>query len=262
MQIGDIVIKILAIGDIVGKPGREVVRKKLPQLREEHAIDFIIANGENAAHGIGITPEISDELFFYNINVITTGNHVWHNKQILGYIDRERRLIKPANYPPSTAGAGYYLGKVKDRSICVINLMGRVFMEPLDCPFRKFDDIYRDVAKNADIVIVDFHAEATSEKRAFGWYVDGRATAVFGTHTHIQTSDEEILPHGTGYITDIGMTGSRESVIGMDKDAAINNFLHHTRNRLEVAAGVRCFSGVLLTVDEKGRTVEIRRIYL
>lgn len=253
-------VKIIAIGDIVGRPGREVLRKKLPGLVEEHGIDFVIANGENAAHGKGITPDISDELLFYNINVITTGNHLWNNKKIIGYIDREERLIKPANYPPETRGNGYFIGKVKGLTICVINLLGRVYMEPLDCPFRVFDEIYESVKNNVDIIIVDFHAEATSEKKAFGWHVDGRASAVFGTHTHVQTADEVILPEGTGYITDVGMTGASDSVIGMDKDTALQNFLTHTKLRLEVATGQKSLCGVLLTIGEDGKTRDIMRI--
>jgi metallophosphoesterase (TIGR00282 family) len=255
-------INILAIGDIVGKPGREILRKKLPQLKEEYRIDFVIANGENAAHGFGITPEVCDELFFYNVNVVTTGNHLWHHKQIMSYIERERRLIKPANFPPSTMGSGYCIGKAGDATICVINLMGRVFMEAIDCPFRKFDELYASLKNSADLFVVDFHAEATSEKQAFGWHVDGRATAVFGTHTHVQTADETILPGGTGYITDIGMTGSMESVIGMDKDTAVKNFLEHTRYRLDVASGVRMLNGAVFTVGENGRTTAVTRIRL
>jgi 2',3'-cyclic-nucleotide 2'-phosphodiesterase len=253
-------INILAVGDIVGRPGREVLRKNLPKLKDLYDIEFIIANGENSAHGKGITPDIANELLFYDINVVTSGNHIWANKIIMGYMERESRLIRPANYPAGVKGNGYYIGKIKDKRICVINLMGRVYMEPLDCPFRKFDEIYNNVSKNADIIIVDFHAEATSEKQAFGWHADGRATAVFGTHTHVQTSDETILPGGTGYITDIGMTGAVDSVLGMDKNTAVHNFLYQTRMRLDVASGSKRLSGILFSINGDNKMTDIKRI--
>ena len=256
-------MKLLFIGDIVGEPGRKVVKALVPRLREQHGLDFVIANGENSAGGSGITPKTATEIFSAGVDVITSGDHVWDQKEVMELLANEKRFLRPLNYPGGTPGLGSGLFEARSQfTVAVLNAQGRTFMPAIENPFSVVPPEVERLREQTKIIFVDFHAEATSEKRAFGWYVDGRATAVFGTHTHIQTSDEEILPHGTGYITDIGMTGSRESVIGMDKDAAINNFLHHTRNRLEVAAGVRCFSGVLLTVDEKGRTVEISRIYL
>ncbi|HSV98219.1 MAG TPA: TIGR00282 family metallophosphoesterase [Spirochaetota bacterium] len=255
---------ILAIGDIVGKPGRSIVRDGLATLRERYGADFVIANGENASGGNAITPAAVGELLSLGIDVITTGNHVWDNKEIEKVIDSEPRFLRPDNYPLGVAGRGYGIFESREgaKKVCVVNLMGRVHMAPLDCPFRGFDRIFLDVAGKADILIVDFHAEATSEKRAFGWYVDGRASAVFGTHTHVQTADEEILPGGTGYITDIGMSGSFNSVIGMDTGKSVQRFLRLTRVKYDVATGNEKLNGVVFRFSDGGRTAAVERILL
>lgn len=253
-------INILAIGDIVGKAGREIIRSKIPEIKKTFDINLIIANGENAAGGISITPPVVDELLSQGIDVITTGNHIWGNKDIELIIDKEIRLIRPANFPPGTKGKGYYFKNVDDLRICIINLMGRINMQPIDCPFRKFDEIYNSVFNDADIIVVDFHAEATAEKRAFGWYVNGRASAVFGTHTHVQTADEEILPGGTGYITDAGMTGSFNSVIGMDKEKSIDRFLTFTKVKYDVATGNEKMNAVIFQINRNGITEKVERV--
>ncbi|HRZ25379.1 MAG TPA: TIGR00282 family metallophosphoesterase [Spirochaetota bacterium] len=253
-------VKILAIGDIVGRSGRNVLHSRLQGLIDQHRLDFVIANGENAAGGRSITQAIARDFFSSGVNVITSGNHIWDNKDIYGLINDEPALLRPANYPRGVPGNGYYLGSFKGISICVINLLGRVHMEPVDCPFRAFDSIYGKISGSADIIIVDFHAEATSEKKAFGWYVDGRASAVFGTHTHVQTADEEVLPGGTGYITDVGMTGAFDSVIGMDKRQSIDKFLTQIRPRYEVASGNPGMNAVILEIDRSGKTLGITRI--
>lgn len=253
-------IRVLALGDIVGRPGRRIVRDRLQNLVSTHSVDLVIANGENAAHGRGISAEVARELFSYGIHVITTGNHIWNNKGIVNMLSSEERLLRPANYPPGAEGYGQCFVRVKDSRVCVINLQGRVYMSAIDCPFRKFDEIYERVRNETPIVVVDFHAEATSEKRAMGWYVDGRATAIFGTHTHVQTADEIIQPGGTAYITDIGMTGSIDSVIGMDKNISIKNFLLQTRASHEVARGEATICGILLTISSDGRARKIERI--
>jgi len=251
---------ILAIGDVVGKPGRKICRRKIEDLRHEHAVDFVIVNGENAAGGMSITPDATRELLDSGADVITTGNHVWASKEIEEYIDIEPRLLRPANYPPGVRGNGFGIFEVFTRKICVINLMGRIGMEPLDCPFRKFDHIYKTVQDHADIIIVDFHAETTSEKRALGWYLAGRASAVYGTHTHVQTSDEEVLPGGTAYITDLGMTGSFNSVIGMDIDISLQRFLTASRRRFTVATGNVKLNGAVFYLNDEGRAVDVRRL--
>jgi 2',3'-cyclic-nucleotide 2'-phosphodiesterase len=255
-------INILAIGDIVGKAGRKIIKSKIQEIKKTFDIGLVIANAENAAGGISITPLIADELLSQGIDVITTGNHIWSNKEIELIIDKEARLIRPANYPPGTKGKGYYSKNVDDINICIINLMGRLNMQPIDCPFRKFDEIYNSIFNKADIIVVDFHAEATAEKRAFGWYVDGRASAVFGTHTHVQTADEEILPGGTGYITDAGMTGSFNSVIGMDKEKSIDRFLTFTKVKYEVASGNEKLNGVVFQINRDGVTEKVERIII
>lgn len=251
---------ILAIGDIVGKPGRGIIRDGLSRIRESHGIDMVIANGENAAGGMSITPAVTNELLSYGVDVVTTGNHVWNNKEIESIIDTEPRLLRPANYPEGVPGKGYCLVSVGDIRVCVINLMGRLYLNPIDCPFRKFDAIWDGLRGEAHAVVVDFHAEATSEKRAFGWYAAGRASAVYGTHTHVQTSDEEVLPGGTGYLTDAGMTGSFNSVIGMEKEKSIRNFLSFTRIKFDVAAGNVKLNGVIFRLMPDGRCAGVSRL--
>ncbi|HOO71182.1 MAG TPA: TIGR00282 family metallophosphoesterase [Spirochaetota bacterium] len=253
-------MKILAIGDIVGRTGRNVLQSRIQGLIDQYRIELVIANGENAAGGRSITQSIARDFYSCGVNVITSGNHIWDNKDIYGFINDEVALLRPANYPQGVPGKGYFLSTFKGVSVCVINLLGRVHMEPVDCPFRTFDAIYEIIKDRSDIIVVDFHGEATSEKRAFGWYVDGRASVVFGTHTHVQTADEEILPGGTGFITDIGMTGSFDSVIGMEKRQSIEKFLTQIRPRYEVATGNPGINAVIFDVDKNGKTHAIMRI--
>lgn len=255
-------IRIFCIGDIVGRPGRQAIKELLPDLKKRHQLDLIIANGENASGGVGITRKVTEELVGYGIEVITLGNHSWDNREIFQFIDEERYpLIRPANYPPNTPGQGYKIFFVDQLKIGVINLLGRVFMGDFDCPFRTFDQIYEELKRVTDFILVDFHAEATAEKVAFSWYVDGRAAAVFGTHTHVQTADERILPLGTGYISDLGMTGPTDSVIGVKKDAVIEKFLTQLPKRFEVAKDDILLNGVIFEIDEiSGKTKHILRV--
>ncbi|MFW5751897.1 MAG: TIGR00282 family metallophosphoesterase [bacterium] len=248
------------IGDIVGKPGRKIIKNRLADISKSHKINKVIANGENSAGGLSITPDVASELFDCGVDVITTGNHVWNNKSINDMLDNEPRLLRPANYPEGAPGSGIFTFSNMSPKISVMNLQGRVEMQPIDCPFRKFDQLYNNLDDKNDIIIVDFHAEASSEKKAFGWYLDGRASAVCGTHTHVQTADNEILPGGTAYISDIGMTGSFNSVIGMNKEKSIDNFLNQTRIRFEVATGDNRINGVILTFSLEGKTLGIERL--
>lgn len=255
-------MRILFIGDVVGRAGRRAVREVLPLLKREEEIDFVVANGENAAGGIGITPEKAEELLSMGVDVITSGNHIWKKREILPYLDRHPRILRPANYPPGAPGRGSGVYTARDGTrVAVLNLEGRVFMRPLESPFRVSEQQIEILKGQTPIVIVDFHAEATSEKMAMGWFLDGEVTAVIGTHTHVQTSDERILPGGTAYITDAGMTGPVNSVIGMKKEIAIQGFLTQLPNRFEVATGEVELQGVILEVEETtGRALEIRRI--
>ncbi len=254
------ILNILAIGDIVGRAGRKILHNRLQGLVDLYAIDYVIANGENAAGGMSITPAIVSELLSMGINVITSGNHIWDKKEVLKIINNEPSLLRPANFPEGNSGNGYKIDNCRGVKVCVINLQGRSMMAPIDCPFRKFDEIYNEVKDISDIIIVDFHAEATSEKKAFGWYADGRVSAVFGTHTHVQTSDEEILPEGTGYITDIGMTGAFNSVIGMNKEQSIQRFLTQVKVKYEVASGNPKINGIIMKIDQKGKTMSLQRL--
>ena len=255
-------LHILMVGDIVGRPGRRAVKQMIRPLKKKYNIDFVIANGENAAGGNGLTQEIADELFDDGIDFLTMGNHTWDKKEIFEFIDLESRLIRPANYPPGTPGRGSTVVKVsKDIKIGIVNLAGRVFLPPLDCPFRTAEFVVNTLLKETKIIIIDFHAEATSEKIAFGWYMDGKVSAVLGTHTHVPTADERILPQGTGYITDVGMTGPRDSVLGVKTDIVINKFITQLPFRFEVAAGPAQLNGVLLHINElTGKTEYIKRI--
>ncbi|HOQ08882.1 MAG TPA: TIGR00282 family metallophosphoesterase [Syntrophomonadaceae bacterium] len=254
-------MNLLVIGDIVGRPGRQAIREFLPDLVRQYNIEFIIANAENASGGRGLTREVMQELLGAGIDVLTMGNHVWDNKEIFSFIDDEPRLIRPANYPQPCPGQGYHVYQAGfNMKIAVINVSGRVYMPALDCPFRTVEQIISSLPE-VDCIIIDFHAEATSEKQAFAYYFDGRATAVLGTHTHIQTADERILPGGTAYITDLGMTGPIESVLGMDRHAVIEKFLSQRPVRLEVAKGPSQLQGVVLELDEKThRVTQIKRI--
>ena len=262
-------MNILFIGDIFGRPGRTIVKERLPELVRRHAIDLVIANCENAAAGFGITPSLAEELFDLGIDVMTTGNHVWDKREIIEYFQMAggnphspaRRLLRPANFPTSLPGWGVYEGKKSGVDYAVINLQGRVFMGSSDDPYRYADRLLEKI--NAKVVLIDFHAEATSEKVAFGWYVDGRATAVVGTHTHIPTADETILSKGTAYITDVGMTGPYDSVIGVKKEQVIERFLSGMPARFEAAAGdVRLCAVVIQCDDQTGRARKIERLML
>jgi len=257
-------MRILFIGDIVGKPGRRAVHEMLPELISRYRIDFVIANGENAAAGFGITREIVEDLFEGRIDVITTGNHVWDKKEILDFIDDYESLLRPANYPGSAPGRGsVVMPSVNGYHVGVINLMGRVFMHSLECPFRTVEEEIGKIRKRTKIILVDIHAEATSEKIAMGWFLDGKVTAVVGTHTHVQTADERVLPGGTAYITDVGMTGPFDSVIGTRKEIVLERFLTQIPNKFDVAKGDVRLQAVLIDVDEKsGSALSIERLSL
>lgn len=245
-------MRFLCIGDVIGRTGRNALKRFLPEVLEKYRPDFIALNGENAAGGFGLTKKVYDELINLGIDVITSGNHIFDKKEIFQFIDQEERLLRPANYPPQAAGRGYGVYEKSGKKIAVINLMGRAFMGiPLDCPFRKFDDIYEKVKEIVDYIIVDFHAEATSEKTAFGFYVDGRADVVFGTHSHVATADEMILPKGTAYITDVGLTGAKYSVIGMKIEDPIQKFITGMPVKYEVAKGSMIFQALFVEKNEK-----------
>jgi metallophosphoesterase (TIGR00282 family) len=255
-------MNILFIGDIVGRPGRDLVRKGLPNLVAHHAIDLVIANAENAAAGFGITREIGDSLLEYGVNVITSGNHIWDKKEAIDYIGAEPRLLRPANYPAGVPGRGAYVARTDNgKPVGVINVMGRVFMLNIDDPFAVVMREVEAIRHRTRIIVVDFHAEATSEKVAMGWHLDGKVTAVIGTHTHVQTADERVLPSGTGYITDCGMTGPHDSIIGMDTEASLARFLSAMPSRFEPATANPRLNGVVLQADdETGRAVAVTRI--
>ncbi|HKE88359.1 MAG TPA: TIGR00282 family metallophosphoesterase [Vicinamibacterales bacterium] len=255
-------MNILFIGDIVGRPGREAVRKGLRGIVERHHVDFVIANAENAAAGFGITKDIGDTLLEMGIDVMTSGNHIWDKKEALDYIAAEPRLLRPANYPVGVPGRGSTVALSGDgRAVGVVNIMGRVFMTSIDDPFavvlREIDAIRH----KTRVIIVDFHAEATSEKIAMGWHLDGKVTLVVGTHTHVQTADERILPQGTAYLTDAGMTGPHDSIIGMEREPSLSRFLTGLPIKFEPATGNPRLNGIVVTADEKtGRATGVTRI--
>ncbi|MBF0368625.1 MAG: TIGR00282 family metallophosphoesterase [Magnetococcales bacterium] len=255
-------VSILMLGDVVGRPGRRAVREHLAGVRKKLGVDAVIANGENAAAGIGITPATAKELFTSGVDFITTGNHVWRHREVLPYLDQEVRLIRPRNYPPGAPGRGYGVFQIREGvRIGVLNLQGRVFMDPVDCPFRSADSLLKEVVMGRDLqgIIVDFHAEATSEKVAMGFHLDGRVSAVLGTHTHIPTADGRVLPGGTAYQTDIGMTGCYDSVIGMRSEGIIERFLTCLPRKFEPVHGNGMLTGALVRLDAKtGRCQEIR----
>jgi hypothetical protein len=240
-------MKILFIGDIVGSPGRDIVVGRLADIVESRQIDLVIANGENSAAGFGITPRIAEQLFASGIEVLTGGNHIWDRKEILEYISQHPRLVRPANYPEGNPGSGLYVGTAR---YAVIDLQGRVFMSSNDCPFRAADRELARIPADVRVIFVDIHAETTSEKEAMGWYLDGRVSAVIGTHTHVATADEHVLPGGTAFQTDVGMTGPHNGVIGMDKTAILRKFLDGQPARFEVATGDIQMNTVLIDVDE------------
>ena len=250
-------MKILVMGDVIGKPGREAVKETLPRLRDEYGITLAIANGENAAGGIGLTPGTAQELFDSGIDVITTGNHVWAHQEVIPYLDSAAAVIRPLNYPPMTPGRGYW---IKD-NIMVVNIIGRTFVGDFDCPFRAMDKLLGELDKKPAVIIVDFHAEATSEKVAMGRYLDGRVSAVLGTHTHIGTIDACILPKGTAYVTEIGMVGPINSVIGVEVSAVIDRFLTQIPKRFSVAKGQVSFDAIVVeATDNSGKAIDIKRV--
>ncbi|MDO8491649.1 MAG: TIGR00282 family metallophosphoesterase [Dehalococcoidia bacterium] len=247
------------IGDIIGSPGRRAVQSRLPGLRQKHKIDLVIANGENAAGGLGLTVETADALFSSGVDVITSGNHIWDQREIVPHLDGERAIIRPLNYPPGVPGRGYMVVN----GCLIVNLIGRTFMSPYDCPFRAMDRLLAELENRPSVVLVDFHAEATSEKMALGRYLDGRVSAVAGTHTHVGTIDARILRKGTAYVTDIGMVVPKEGVIGDDADAVIQRFLTMIPHRLSVGKGSLFFNSVLIEADQaSGRSASITRIDL
>jgi metallophosphoesterase (TIGR00282 family) len=254
-------LKILFIGDIFGHAGRTIVADHLADIRSSQGIDVVIANGENSAAGFGITPGIADDLFRYGIDVLTSGNHIWDKRDIYAYIDRQPRLLRPANFPAGVPGNGVYIHTAKSGVKCaVINLQGRVYMANTDCPFRKADEILAALPADVKVRFIDFHAEVTSEKVSMGWYVDGRVSALVGTHTHIPTADTRILPGGTAYQTDCGMTGPYDSVIGVEKEPIIGKFLNAMPVKMEAAKRMVELHSVIVEVDEEtGKAVDVRR---
>ena len=255
-------VKLLFIGDIIGKPGRQAVSRELHRLVDRFMVDLVIANGENAAGGFGIPEETANDLFKCGIDVLTSGNHIWDKKESVGFVNREERLLRPANYPEGAPGRGSGIFKTAGgASVAVLNLEGRVFMNNLECPFRTADREIARLQTETPIILVDFHAEATSEKTSLGWYLDGRVSALIGTHTHIQTADERILPGGTAYLTDAGMTGSFDSVIGVRKEEAITKFLSQLPTKFEVAKNNLRLNAMVVAVDEaSGKAVSVERI--
>jgi 2',3'-cyclic-nucleotide 2'-phosphodiesterase len=251
------------IGDVVARPGRVAVLERIQDLREQHGIDLAVMNAENVAGGFSITPSLADQLFDAGIDVMTSGNHIFDKREVIPYIERQPRLLRPANYPPGTPGKGIWTGEVGGTRVAVLNLIGRVFMGPADDPFRIADGLVGAIAPETKVRLVDMHAEATSEKSAMGWYLDGRVSAVVGTHTHVQTADERILPGGTAYLSDIGMTGSYAGVIGMKHEDVIARFTSAVHRRAEHAAGEVRICAALIDVDETtGRAREISRLSL
>ncbi|HEX5875483.1 MAG TPA: TIGR00282 family metallophosphoesterase [Pyrinomonadaceae bacterium] len=256
-------MKVLMIGDVVSKPGRLAVLERIQDLREQHQIDLAIMNAENLAGGFSVTPQLCEQLFASGIDVMTSGNHIFDKKEAVEYIRKQPRLLRPANYPPKTPGSGYWVGDVKGTKVAVMNVMGRVFMPPSDDPFRIIDSVLESLPAETTVRLVDVHAEATSEKVAMGWHLDGRVSAVVGTHTHVQTADERILPGGTAYLTDLGMTGSYAGVIGMDKSDVIARFTSATARRADHSTGDVRICGALIDVDEStGRANGITRLNL
>ncbi len=257
-------MKILFIGDFVGTLGRASVKALLPVLTDRYRLDLVVANGENAAGGFGITERVAAEIFGYGVHVITSGNHIWDKKEAIPYIAKDNRLLRPLNYPPGVPGSGSLVYTLPSGiKVAVLNLSGRVFMTSVDCPFRTGIAEIERLREETSLIIVDFHAEATSEKVAFGYFTDGKVSAVVGTHTHVQTADEKILEGGTAYITDVGMTGPAVSVIGIEKEQIIERFLYQIPRKFETAKGDGIFSAVVIEVDEKtGRSSAIQRLQL
>src|SRR6266478_826951 len=260
-RFASFIMKILIIGDVVAKPGRVAVLERIQDLREQHEIDLAIMNAENLAGGFSVTPSLCEQLFAAGIDVMTSGNHIFDKKEAIPYIAKQPRLIRPANYPPNTPGNGVWVGVIRNTPVAVINLMGRVFMPPSDDPFRAADQLLKSLSTEMKVRVVDMHAEATSEKMAMGWYLDGRVSAVVGTHTHVQTADERLLPQGTAYLTDLGLTGPTDSVIGVEPAIALQRFLTQMPNRFEPAKGPAALHGAVIRIDpETGRGLSIERV--
>ncbi|PLX81165.1 MAG: TIGR00282 family metallophosphoesterase [Desulfuromonas sp.] len=257
-------MNILFIGDIVGRAGRIMLREHLPRIIDREQIDFVIANGENAAAGFGLTTDVSTELLAQGIDVLTSGNHIWDKREIYPQLEKNECLLRPANYPPGAPGRGYGLFSTSaGYPVGVVNLEGRVFMNPLDCPFRSADAILEELRRQTAVIIVDMHAEATSEKQALARYLDGRVSLVVGTHTHVQTADEQILPGGTAYLTDAGMTGGSDSIIGMRQEGVIERFLTQLPTRFDVGKNAPILNGVICRVEQdSGKAQSIERVFL
>lgn len=255
-------MKVIIIGDVVGKPGRKILAATLKTLKEQHEAEFVVANIENAAEGAGLLPRMGDEILNAGVDVMTSGNHIFDKKEVIQYIENQPRLLRPANYAPDAPGRGLWLGSTgSGTQVAVINIQGRVFMPPTDCPFRTADRLLAEIGNRASVIIVDHHAEATSEKLAMGRYLDGRVSVVVGTHTHVQTADEQIFPGGTGYITDLGMTGPYESVIGVESQLVIARFVRGLPIRYQTASENPRLHGVVVEIDERtGRAVKIVRL--
>jgi len=249
---------ILVVGDVIGRPGRRAVNTLLPRLRQQYGLDLVIANAENAAGGLGLTLATAKELLDAGVDVLTSGNHIWAQSEIIPYLDSEMPILRPLNYPPGVPGKGYLI----TGQTMVVNIIGRTFIGNFDCPFRAMDKLLAELEPRPSVIIVDFHAEATSEKMAMGRYLDGRVSAVLGTHTHVGTIDAQLLPQGTAYVTDIGMAGPIDSVIGDDAEAVLRRFLTMMPHRLSVGSGRTIFSAVVVGVDENsGKATSIDRIY-
>jgi metallophosphoesterase (TIGR00282 family) len=254
-------INVLLIGDIIGEPGRKALFLGLSEIVKEERADFVIANAENAAGGFGITAKIAGKLYAYGIDCLTTGNHVWRNREVYKIIDNDQRLLRPLNYPNGAPGRGWTVIEKGEVKLAIINLLGRVYMDPVDCPFRTARREISPIRKKTKNIVVDFHGEATSEKIAMGWWLDGQVSAVVGTHTHVQTADESVLPGGTAYITDIGMTGPFDSVIGMKKEGALGRFLTLIPSKFSVATDDIRLNAVVVTIETAtGKAKSIRRI--
>ena len=254
-------MKVLFIGDIFARPGRRAVRELLDGIVREHKIDFVVANAENAAGGFGLTRDISQELFGYGCDVLTGGNHTWDKKEILDLLEEDERVLRPHNYAAENPGSGMAIANCDGITVAVLNLQGRVFMPPSDCPFKAADRLIEAVSDEADVILVDLHAEATSEKQAMGWHLDGRVSALVGTHTHVQTADERVFPGGMAYITDLGMTGPHHSIIGVQIEQSLGRFLNSRPSRFEAAKGDVRFHGAVVDLDEDtGKARSIARI--
>jgi metallophosphoesterase (TIGR00282 family) len=263
MTDGAATVRCMVIGDIIGKPGRQAIAHVLPDLRREHALDLVIANGENVAAGMGLTPSLAEELFDIGIDVITSGNHIWDKREVYDYLDSGRPVLRPINYPDAAPGRGWLIHRLPDGDeVAVINAMGRVYMNQLDSPFTTLDALLDGAAEPLPPVrVVDFHCEITSEKNAMGWYLDGRVSAVVGTHTHVPTADARVLPGGTAYISDIGMTGPRDSIIGMSIETVLPRFTSHLPTRFQVAGGPVSLNAVVIEAERAtGRARSITQV--